>query len=164
MFSLVRSAVIINGGDFYGPQTAPLYWGATDPASYVIPGIAAGGTAESSPGRRKLTSTPVSGSFTPTPVELLGGLFLMSGTPGAFTLTSPTAADLVAAMDFPFYLKTIDITIANGTNGTMTFSPGAGCDIFSSTNPITIASATTRTLTMVFKNTASGSEHVTFFG
>jgi hypothetical protein len=158
--------IYIEDNAFYGVNTGPIYWANTDADSYCL-GNVWENALPSLPGREIVHSDNVSGSYTISAVNLCGGIYVMGGTPGAFTAITPTAAQIVAQLGDPFYGKTVSIMIVNGTNGACTLQMGSGVTFFgvsSGVNQAGIASASTRVFKMQLTGCAGGAESVTFIG
>jgi len=111
-------------------------------------------------------ATTVVGSYTETGAKLVGGLLILGGTPGAFNLTTPTAAAIVAALQNPCTSLQIDWFVANATNGTATILAGTGVTfsgILSGGNFVMNAT-TSRLFKIQINDPAAGAESVTIYG
>jgi hypothetical protein len=106
--------------------------------------------------------------FTPTTTQtltaqqMLGGCILLDGAPGNCTLTTPSAAQLVAFLANPFYLCNVDLLVVNSTISTMTFAAGSGVNFAG--NLFILAANTQRYFKIWFTNTTPGSESVDMIG
>ncbi|MCA8326264.1 hypothetical protein, partial [Burkholderia cepacia] len=154
------------GNDWRGSQTKEVQWNSTDSQSYAGADLTSTSLPISSATQTNpqgFTATP---SGTLTPAQVLGGIAYIGGTPGAFTNTTPTAVQLVAAMASPSLNKTLDWMVINATNGAMTIQPGAGVSMagVTSSGNFVVNSGATRTFKVVFTDTAAGAEAVSIYG
>ncbi|MCA8323287.1 hypothetical protein [Burkholderia cepacia] len=160
------AGTIETGNNWRGAVTKEVQWDTTDSQSYAGADL----TSTSLPISSSTQTNPQGFSATPgatlTTAQVLGGVMYVGGTPGAFTNTTPTAAQLVAALASPSKNKTVDLLWINATNGAMTLAPGAGVSmagVTSGGNFVTQSGAQ-RVLRIVFVNTAAGSEQVAIYG
>jgi hypothetical protein len=119
------------------------------------------------PGRLVPGDDNITGSYTVAASKIVGGLYVIGGTPGSFTMTLPTAALIVGSVEDAFFGKTLDLTIINGTNGVCTIQAGAGVSFWgneSGASQFQMASATTRTFKLQFTDCASSAEAITVIG
>lgn len=93
--------------------------------------------------------------------NFLSGLLIRSGPAGAFSDTTPTAAQIVAAIPNVVVGSNRLIAIQNSGAGLMTLLAGAGVTLSGTT---TIASGATRWYLASVTNATSGSEAVTLQG
>ncbi len=155
----------------YAANTNAVCWANTDVASYcdAIVSSNQGGLRYA----RSLWCLPVgivpSNGMTLNPGQILNGMTQIEGSPGPCTITTPTAAQLVASLQSPFVFAGVDWLCINSTPNTMTFCQGTGVTfggVLAPTSPVTFAVGplTSRSFKLVFTNTTPGSEAVTIYG
>lgn len=76
-----------------------------------------------------------------TAAELMDGLVTVAGTPGSFTLTTPTAAQLAAAWPEAVVGSSFEFCIDNAGDGTVTLAAGTGVTL---TQTATVATTKSR--------------------
>lgn len=160
------TGTIETGNNWRGTQTKEVQWNSTDSQSYAgtdLTSVSLPISSATQTNPQGFTAIP-GGTLTTT--QTLGGIAYIGGTPGAFTNTTPTAAQLVAALDSPSKNKTVDLLLLNATNGTMTLQPGAGVTMVGLTSGgnFQINSGAQRMLKIVFVNTAAGAEAIQIYG
>lgn len=106
------------------------------------------------------TQTNAAG-ITYTVAEFLQGVILRSGPAGAFSDTTPTAADIVAAIPGCETFTGFNIYVRNAGGGLLTLLAGAGVTLSAAT---TIAAGNTRMYHVQVTNTTAGAEAVTVTG
>lgn len=111
-----------------------------------------------------LAATAKTTGQTISAAELLGGIITADASGGAVTLTTPTAAQLVAAIDSP-YLRVGHSIVAyvmevGGTNA-IAFTMGSG--ITEANASAGVAANTGCVVVIVFTNVTSGSEAATWY-
>ena len=154
----------------YGVQSRLVYWLNNDSDSYCDNLV---GPTPGSPGRLAKSGWSIPAEFNPfngqtlTAAQILGGVLDLGGAPGSIAMNMPTAAAMVAALQNPFYLATVDLLFVNTTNGTITLNQGAGAPFvgnLSAPGQVAIPSTTQRFFKIVFSSTAGGSEACTIYG
>jgi ribosomal protein S9 len=110
-----------------------------------------------------VASISTAGAATLTAAQL-AGLFIIRDPNGASrTDTTPTAAQLVAAMPGAQVNTGFEFTIRNAAASAQTITIAAGAGVTLSPTSITIPAATTRSFLLVFNNVTSSSEAVTIY-
>lgn len=152
--------VVVVGNNFSGAQTRSILWNGTDANS-----LAANNQSDA-PSATPPAGITATGATTLTAANVAGGALIVSGTPGAFTATMPTAANLVAQLQNPYQGASLTLLVVNATNGIMTVAPGAGMTFGGalSGGDYTIAIGGQRTLTFYFTSTVAGAETVNVTG
>ena len=163
--------VEITDSTAYTAQTNAVSWASTDLASYcdAIVNSNQGGDRYARSFWSVPTALQPTNGMTLSAAQMLGGLTQLHGSPGACTITTPTAAQLVASLQSPFTLATVDWFCINSTSSAMTLNQGSGVTFggnLATTNPgaFAVGPTTTRPFKLVFTNTTPGSEAVTVYG
>lgn len=159
--------IVVANNQTYGYQTKAVLWGNNDSSS-ICQSNSGDGTLTSQdlvPFVNPQSQT-VTGNFTATAAQYVNGTLLLSGTPGAFNMTTPTAALIVAAIMSPSPGKGIPLYCMNATNGTMTMLAGAGVTLggILSGGNFTMATATYRQFIVRVDDVRAGSEAVSIYG
>lgn len=95
-------------------------------------------------------------SSTAAVAQFIAGVYYLSGGT-TYALTTPTAAQLVAAINNPEVSSAFTVTIHNANSGTATLTAGSGVTI---TGLNTAATGTARSWVFVVTNATAGSEAV----
>lgn len=106
-------------------------------------------------------------SFTFTAAQMENLVYEATGTAGAITGTTATAAQLVAGWPNPSANQVLPWTFINGNNATITISAGSGvtfAGVGASATTFTISAGSQKTFHLVITNAISGSEAVTMWG
>lgn len=93
---------------------------------------------------------------TATAAQLINGVYYFSGGT-TYALTTPTAAQLVAAITNVEVTSAFVVTVHNANSGTMTLTAGSGVTI---TGLNTAATGTARSWTFIVTNATAGAEAV----
>jgi hypothetical protein len=80
------------------------------------------------------------GAVTLTAAQLINGVVNQSGTPGAFNMTTPTAAAIVAAIKNCQVGSAFEFILVNGGDGTVTIVAGDGVTLAGTTAVPTVKS------------------------
>lgn len=112
------------------------------------------------PGKNVVTS--LSSTATLTTAQSLGGMVLANATAGAITLTSPTAAAMVAAMNSPQAGTSFILHIRNtaGAANNVTLAGGTGVTV--SGTP-TVAQNNCKSFLCIVDDASAGSEAITAY-
>lgn len=92
------------------------------------------------------------GAATLTTDQFINGVYIQTGTPGAVTKTTPTAAAIVAAIIGCVVGSTFEFIFDNGGNGIVTIAAGTGVTL---SGTATVGIAKNRRFTGVVTNVAS---------
>jgi len=101
------------------------------------------------------------GAVTLTPAQMINGIIKQGGTPGAFNMTTASAAALVAAIKNCQVGSKFEFALINGGDNTVTIVAGTGVTLKGTT---AVPTAKTQVYRGVVTNAAAGSEAVTFVG
>lgn len=107
-------------------------------------------------GRRYQNITTGTAS-TATAANFLGGVFHFSGGT-TYTLTTPSAAALVAAIPNVEVGSSVPVRIYNANSGTVTLTAGAGVTVV---GPATVATSKAQGWDVIVTNATAGAEAVT---
>lgn len=106
--------------------------------------------------RRTITAITTGSSSTAAVAAFLNGIFKFSGG-STYTLTTPTAAQIVAAMQNVVVGSSLTVSIYNANSGTTTITGGTGVTV---TGASTVATSKALTYDIVVTNATAGSEAV----
>lgn len=154
----------VSSNQLYGYSTKGILWGNNDSSS-ICQGNASDGTPSSQdiiPFVNPQAKT-VTGNFTATAAEFVNGILVLSGTPGAHNMTTPTAALIVGAIYSPSPGKGIQLHLINATNGTTSWVAGSGVTLAGAT-PFSNASGAAKIYTIRVDDIRAGSEAVAIYG
>ena len=102
------------------------------------------------------------GALTLTTAQILGGLILRDPAGAGRTDTTPTAAQLAAAIPGVMVGTSFEFHIRNNAGGAFTITVGAGAGVTIS-GTATIAQSNSKTFRAVFTNVTAGSEALTLY-
>ncbi len=162
--------IVLNDLNCYGAQAGNILWLNTDASSYCDNATGANGMVSrlaKSDWCLPASIDPPAGTSALTAAQVMGEVLQLNGTPGGCTLNFPSAAQMVQALENPFYLATLELLVVNATNGTVTLVAGAGTVFtgnLSAPGQFTIASAAKGVFKIVFTGPGVGSEAVVVYG
>jgi hypothetical protein len=99
------------------------------------------------------------GAITLTAAQLINGVVLQTGTPGAFNMTTPTATEILAGLQNAQIGSKFEFTLRNGGDATITIVAGSGVTLKGVT-----AVPTSKTQTYIGVVTAVDTPAVAFIG
>ena len=103
-------------------------------------------------------ATSTTGAIAPTATQFVNGLLLVTGTPGAQTLTTPTAALIIAQIKNAQVGSSFDYTVMNNGDNTVTVAAGDASVTLSGTT--TVAQQKTR----FYKGVMTSTTALTLYG
>jgi hypothetical protein len=109
-------------------------------------------------------TTTVTGNYTEAAINLVSGMLLLAGTPAAFTMTTPTAAQIVAALNNPTFGALWDWMLINTTAVAATIAAGAGVSLGGNLGNFVVLAGTTRLFKIHISDPALGAEAIQIYG
>lgn len=162
------SQVKICGCDVYTANTRGILWQTTDAGSWCESvGSASGGARLARSGWANPSALVPTNGMTLTASSMLGGMLQLEGSPGNCTIHTPTAAQLVAAMQEPFSGATVDLLLLQTSANTHTLVAGSGVSLAGNLDVnghFPLGPLTSRFCKLVFSNTTPGAESVQIYG
>lgn len=155
--------VNVSANQLFGYTTKAILWGNNDSSS-----ICQMNTVDGSPPSMDVLpiiipqAQTVTGNFTATAAQICNGNLVLSGTPGAHNMTTPTAAQIVAQISSPSPGKGLFLQLVNATNGTTTWVAGTGVSLTGTA--FTLALGTSKIYIIRINDIRAGSESVTIYG
>ena len=152
--------ILISGNLFYGATYRSIIWNNTDSISFC------NGNVSDLPGGNGPSSNVVTSGVTITAAWIWGGALNLTGPAAAWTATTDSAANIVAACINPNYNHFQSLLFINTSAYQVTLSPGSGVSFagITSSGNFVIPANTQKTLLINITNPAIGSEAVTIYG